>query len=320
MTGAGAPASCQADPTSPADPANPTLPDDPPRGFAALVLAGIGFAAWLPLDLWFFLAQHGARTEQFPPFHLIAALRRLGTYAAANLFGGLPLYAGAAARPVVSAGLATMLLLLAGLVVARWRTIGHSHTRPFLAAAALAPPCGLLLLGLTFDSTPIELRYLAFATPFVALLLAGTLASLPRRSGHWLAALVLGVQALALAGLLTRPETMQPARATARSAARLAGDALVLLPRGNDGVGIVGAFAIEAPPDLMLLVVAPNETPAAIRRRIAGRSRIVLALLGQDAASRATLPLMRAAVSGPCWRPAGNGFNVAAFQRICDPE
>ena len=31
-----------------------------------------------------------------------------------------------------------------------------------------------------FDTTPIELRYLAFATPFIALLLAGALASLPR--------------------------------------------------------------------------------------------------------------------------------------------
>jgi hypothetical protein len=45
----------------------------------------------------------------------------------------------------------------------------------------LAPPVGLLLLDVIFNSTPIELRYLAFATPFPGLLLAGALASLPHR-------------------------------------------------------------------------------------------------------------------------------------------
>ena len=54
---------------------------------------------------------------------------------------------------------------------------------------------------------------------------------------------------------MTRPETMQPARATAIAAASLVGDGVVLLPHGNDGVGIVGAFAVEAPPALRLLVV-----------------------------------------------------------------
>jgi hypothetical protein len=45
-----------------------------------------------------------------------------------------------------------------------------------------------------------------------------------------------------------------------------------------------------------------------------------LALLGQDAASRATLPIMREAFADPCWRLADEGFNVLAFDRICGEE
>jgi hypothetical protein len=92
----------------------------------------------------------------------------------------------------------------------------------------------------------------------------------------------------------------------------------VLLPRGNDGVGIVGAFAIESPPALRLLVVDQDEPREKILARIGDAHRVVLALLAQDDASRATLPLMRAAVSGPCWRRSADGFNVVAFDRICE--
>src|SRR6185312_13915853 len=93
-----------------------------------------------------------------------------------------------------------------------------------------------------------------------------------------------------------------------------------LLPRGNDGVGIVGAFAIESPPSLRLLVIRPDEQPAELRARVGRYPRVVLALLGQDETSRVTLPLMRQAFIDPCWRAAGEGFNVLAFDRICGKE
>ena len=56
--------------------------------------AGLGFACILPLDLFFFLAQRASRIGQFPPFSLLPSLVRLGKYASANVFGGLPLYLG----------------------------------------------------------------------------------------------------------------------------------------------------------------------------------------------------------------------------------
>src|SRR6185437_14724376 len=136
----------------------------------------------------------------FPPFHLNDALRRLATYASANVFGGLPLYVHGTAGAALAACLAAILLGLSALIVIRCRV-------PLLLAGCVAPPLGLLSLGMAFDNTPIELRYLAFAMPFAAPLLAGALASLPRRTRYPLLAVVLSLQAVSLAGMLARPET-----------------------------------------------------------------------------------------------------------------
>ena len=182
------------------------------------------------------------------------------------------------------------------LIAWRWRRIGTPATRLLFAMAALAPPAGLIVLGMAFDNTPIELRYLAFAAPFFALLLAGALASLPPRPGVALAALVLGVQAASLAGLALMPQTMQPQARVTREAAALAGpEGLVIVPRGNDGVGIVGAVVESAPDWLRLLAVPRDASPEAIRAGAGTAPVVVLALLGLDGDSRAALPAMLAA-------------------------
>jgi len=150
-----------------------------------------------------------------PPFSLLGSLPRLAQYTAANLFGGIPLYVPSTASTAVTAGLAVVAVLLAGRVALRWYRVGAPRPRLLVTLAVLAPPVGLLLLGVIFNSTPIELRYLAFATPFAGRLLAGALASLPRRWCLGLGGALLAIQAVALLGLMTRQETMQPARATA---------------------------------------------------------------------------------------------------------
>lgn len=291
------------------------------RDAASTALAGgmaAGFALALPLDAWFYLAQHGSRAGQFPPFAWLPALGRLATYGAGAIVGGLPLYVGPALRQPVSLAIGALLLALAALVATRWRQIGRPATRHLLLIGLAAPPAGLLALGIVFDNTPIELRYLAFATPFAGLLLAGAIASLPRHTGAWVTATVLGVQALGLAGLLTRAETMQPARAAAQAAAAVVAGGVVLLPFGNDGVGIVGAFAQEAPPDLPLLVVHHDAAPTAILARVAPYRRVTLARLAQDADSRDTLARLSEIFAGPCWRRVAGGSNVAAYERTCE--
>lgn len=276
------------------------------------IAAVIGFVVWLPADAWFFLAQRGSRAGQFPPFTLGSSLVRLARYFGANLFGGLPLYLRGIASSAVSVVLGVLMIGLFVLIVRRWRLGAEPARRALLAICAVAMPVGLLLLGFVFDNMPIELRYLAFATPFIGLLLA----TLPRS----VCGVVLAIQAASIVGLMTRPETMQPARAIAVAAATLVGDSVVLVPRGNDGVGIVGAFAIEAPPELHMLVIGRDLSPAQIRARVSQYPRVVLALFGQDADSRATLPAMREAFAGPCWRSAGEVDGALAFARVCGEE
>jgi hypothetical protein len=128
--------------------------------------------------------------------------------------------------------------------------------------------------------------------------------------------LLLAVQAASIAGLMLAPRTMQPARDAARAAAALVRDGVVLLPRGNDGVGVVGAFAIEAPPALPLLLIPAGATPEQIRARLGGWRRVVLALLEQDEASRVASDAMRAAMATGSWGVVARGPNVAVYERV----
>ncbi len=286
------------------------------RRALGLWLAGwAGFALILPGDLWFFLAQRDSRAGQFPPFSLPASLAALARDLAAALFGGLPRYLPGAAGTLAGIALAGLLAGLAGLILWRWRRIGRPGPVALLGMAALAPPLGLVLLGAVFDTIPIELRYLAFATPFAALLLAGALANLPPRIAGAGLGLVLAVQALSLAGLLSRPETMQPQRAAALAAAAAAGpEGLVLVPRGNDGVGVAGVFIASAPATLRLLVVGSDP------RSLAARSepRMVIARLALDRDSRALLPDLLAGLQNDrCWRQSLDAMLVAVFERRC---
>jgi hypothetical protein len=268
-----------------------------------------GFVVFLPADLWWFLAQRNTRPGQFPPFSLGQSLLRLAVRFTGDILGGLPLYVSGAASVGLAVALGLLLIWLVVRIVWFWRGIGTPSTRTLFGLAALAPPLGLLILGAIFDNTPIEVRYLTFSTPFVGLLLAGVL-------GWRGTTVVLGVQAAALAGLMLAPQTMQPARAAARAAAALVQDGVVLLPRGNDGVGIVGAFAIESPPSLKLLLVPALASPEQMRALVRPWHRVVLALLEQDAAGHAASAAMRSALAEPGWREVAHETNIAVYIRV----
>jgi hypothetical protein len=182
-------------------------------------------------------------------------------------------------------------------------------------AAAIAPPLGLFFLGAVFDTTPIELRYLAFGLPFVALSVAESLPIVGRnRFPGWLvlSTLLLSLQSVSIAGLLFSPRTMQPARLAANEAARLAGDAVVLVPAGNDGVGVVGAFGIEAPPALPILLIRPDEP---ISDRLAPYHRVGLALLAQDRDSTAAIAAAQDIFTQRNWRRVEGGSNFEVYER-----
>jgi hypothetical protein len=275
--------------------------------------AATGFLSFIPADLWWFLAQRGSRAGQFPPFAALPGMARLAGRTAGAVLGALPLYVDGMASPLLAAALGLLLAAFGLCIVLRWQRIGTPATRTLFALAAASTPVGLIVLGAVFDNTPIELRYLAFSMPFVALLLAGAL-------GPRLLFVLFAVQAVSIAGLILAPQTMQPARAAARTAAEFVKDGIVLLPRGNDGVGVVGAFAIEAPPALPLLLIGGAETAAEIRVRVRSYRRVVLALLEQDTSSRAASDAMRQALTDPHWRLVAQRPNVAVYERIGDEE
>ncbi len=208
-----------------------------------------GFLPLLPACAWFFLAQRHTRTGQFAVFAPAHALGLLAKDSGAAIFGGLPLYAGRFSTPVTLA-LAVLLLICLGCALHR----RHPHARLF-ALLTIAPPCGLFALGLIFGNTPIEIRYLAFSTPFLALLLApAALApALPRVP----LAIMLATQTAAIVGLAIAPATMQPQARAAHQAAAYP-NALVELPYGNDGVGIPGPFIATAPDNMRIKLLHPG--------------------------------------------------------------
>jgi hypothetical protein len=266
------------------------------EGRPLLAPAAAGFGLFLlPLDLPFFFAQRAARPGQFAPFSWAHALGLLIRDAGAAWFGGLPLYAGAAG-PLVAL---LLLLLFATCLAAAWA----QKSSLFLLLAA-APPAGLVLLGLIFGNTPIEIRYLSFSLPFLALFLA------PLRC--WFLVPLLAAQGLAVAGLIGAPATMQPQAFAARMAARQPG-ALALVPFGNDGVGVPGPF-IAAAPDRQRIELLRGPLP-----ELGGTAQnIVLATPNADAASRESAATALAALlKNPCFKKQAATRAATLFANRC---
>jgi hypothetical protein len=296
------------------------------RGFPASALAaGIPFLAMQAANLSFFLRQSGSRPDQFESFSIGTALKLLAQFNAANIFGGLPLYAENGALRAVLAALLAGLLLAAALAVAlRFHRLGAPGWLGLLGF--LAPSAGVALLGMVFTKTPIELRYLAFAAPFAGLLVAGAAAAWARAGWGRAAAaglgLVLLVQAAGIAGMALHPATRQVQRDAIRAlAGQLGPGSLLLLPFGNDGVGLVGAALQEAPRDQPVLVLRLTDAAEA-PSRTQGFSRLVLlAITDRDGAIQAERAAS-ALLADPNWREepipwrdARRGYTARVFIR-----
>lgn len=302
----------------------------PGLGWARLRLlaaAAIPFLALQAANLSFFLPQRGSRPEQFEAFALAPALRLLGQFNAANIFGGLPLYVEGPAR--LAAGGALVLLLLAAAVVVAWRWRGIGPARWLWLGGFAAPSAGLLLLGALAGNTPVELRYLAFAAPFAALLLAGAVAAVARRHPRAALAglgLVLAVQAAGSAGMVLHPATRQAYRdAMVALAPALGPETLLLVPHGNDGVGIVVATLREAPSDQPILLLRQADAAQTPDRAAGHRRLVLLAITDRDGAlqAEAALAALRADPAwrdaGTPWRDARRGFSATVFDAAMPP-
>jgi hypothetical protein len=266
------------------------------------VPVAIGLASWLPPIGYFYAAQHNSRIGQFVAFAPAHAIFLLAKDSAAAWFGGLPVYAGQAGDAVTAALI--ILIIISGVcIVKNWKP----NLLPF-ALAAVATPAGLLALGFIFNNTPIEIRYLAFGLPFLALLLAQ---ALPSR----LLYVVLCVEACGIVGLVAAPATMQPQGLAARQLHALStASSLVLLPFGNDGVGIPGPFIAAAPGNIRLEILGPEQTPD-----LTSEHRVTLITITVDAASKQQVSnTLAKLISDPCWTRETSKLFVEVFARTCD--
>lgn len=286
---------------------------------ALTAAAALPFALAQGVNLFFFVAQRASRPGQFEPFRPLEALDWVARFNLANLVGGLPLYAAPPWSTLISAGIALLGLGAIAAVALRWREIGP--TRWFWLAGFAAPSLGLLLLGAAAGTMPIELRYLAFAAPFGAALLAGAAASWMRAAPRLALAgllLLLAVQAAGAVGMALHPATRQGYREALAAAAPALPGALLLVPRGNDGVGLVGAVLAEAPRDQPILpldgrngvAATASHYPRLVLLGIADRDGAV-----QLAAAREALRRAGWVVAGTPWRDARRGFDVTVLRR-----
>lgn len=285
-----------------------------------LIAAALPFLAAQAVNVPLFLAQD-RRSGQFPPFSVRGAVVRTAQWLAASVFGGTPLQAEAPLSYAIGAALGLLILLLAVIIVATLASALRQPEGLLVWGCALAPPVGLVALGVIFGNLPLELRYYAFASPFIAIILAGSLAALAERgwprAARSVLALTLLAQAAGLAGLGFGQGTMQPARAVARDAAPLLGaETVVVVAHGNDGVGIAGALILELPAEARVLVVRERDDAAAIRARLEGARRAIVVTTAGDFSSREEVPKALAAIAAdPSWRETGAAYNQRVFSR-----
>jgi 4-amino-4-deoxy-L-arabinose transferase-like glycosyltransferase len=295
------------------------------RSFWTTALAaGIPFLAMQAANLSFFLHQSGSRPDQFVSFSPVDAAKLLAQFNAANIFGGLPLYAEGELSRALLAGLLAALLLASALAVAvRFRSLGAPGWLGLLGFAA--PSAGVALLGMVFAKTPIELRYLAFAAPFAGLLVASAAAAWTRAGWRRLAVaglgLVLLVQAAGVAGMALHPATRQVQRDALQAVAPLLGPgSVLLLPFGNDGVGLVGAALREAPRNQPVLVLRLDDAASAPARMKGFQRAVLLAITDRDGAIQAEAAANALLAQGwredPIpWRDTRRGYTARVFTR-----
>ncbi len=254
-------------------------------GLPCLLLVAAAGEVWLAQRA----VSAGQAVGQFPILSPLAAAARLAQYNAASLLGGLPLYVPAGfLRTAVGGGLIVVLAGLLVAILAQWRNLGP--LRWLWLFGAIAPSLGLLPMGLLFGAMPIELRYLILSAPFVAALVAAA-------AGAWmqkaplLATVGLGamlsLQGVSAIGMVFHPATQQPFRAASTTlTAAISTSTLVLVPFGQDGVGIVGSMLREMRPDQPVLVLRSNDASEVVSRVPKQFCRLVLLGFGdRDPAS-----------------------------------
>ena len=278
------------------------------------ILACVSSASFLPAGIWFFLSQHAARTSQFPPFAIQHAIVLIGRDVTAAIFGGIPRYFSPPLRTTIYGALfVSVTYIFWHLRLGLWKKRNMAELY-LLLLGTMTPSFGLIFLGVIFDNTPIEVRYLCFFCPFFSVLIAFAI----KHSNYPIipTGIFLFLQAIGIGGLLIMPQTMQPIGAAVRLAVRLAtSHTVVLVPFGNDGVGVAGAFVNSAPPNMKLLVVNSRNSLVQLHAALLGVNDLILVRLATDQQSKIQIEQTEKLLSDLHWKATSSAPLALVFHR-----
>jgi hypothetical protein len=278
------------------------------RRFVEVMVAVV---AALPPILWAasYYAEQQTHDWQFAPFSVGGMLLRIAERYGAALFGGTPVYVPHAFARPVSALFGLLLLTALAIAATAARRMLRDVTGWMVLVGTLVMPVTLFIVGAVDGKETVELRYLIYGLPFLAMFLARGWREqrlVTRRARTALAAAVVGAQLVGAAAMPFAHMTQQAARPAMAEIGELwQPGALLLLPQATDTSGMTLDYAYEAPPDWPMLLMTADESPTGVLRAVAGRPRIFLILIA-DADGSAALARTRAILQAAGWHSAGS--------------
>ena len=278
------------------------------RRVAEVLVAAV---AALPPILWAasYYAVQQTHDWQFAPFSTGGMLMRIAERYGAALFGGTPVYVPHALAGPVSALLGLLLLTALAVAAGAARRLLRDVAGRMVLAGTLVMPTTLFVVGAADGKETVELRYLIYGLPFLAMFLARGWREqriVPRRARTALAAAFVGAQLVGAVAMPFAHMTQQAARPAMAQIGRLwQPGALLMLPQATDTSGMTLDYAYEAPQGWPMLLMTADETPARVLQAVTGRPRIFLIRIA-DADGTVALARTRAILQAAGWRSAGS--------------
>ena len=278
------------------------------RRVAEVLIVAVAAAPPIGWAACFYLVQR-THDWQFPPFGIAGMVARTAQDYAAALFGGTPLYVPHALMLPVTALLGGLLLLALAVAALGARRMASDAPGRIVLAGTLALPAALFAVAAAVGRETVELRYLIYGLPFLAMFLARgwrTQRLLPRRACGLLAAAFVAAQVIGAAAMPFAHITQQAARpAIHQIGRRWQPGSILLLPEADDTSGMTLDDAYEAPPGWPMLLLRRDADPAVLLRAVAGRPRVFVILIA-DAAGTAAIGRALGILTAAGWRSAGS--------------
>jgi hypothetical protein len=190
----------------------------------------------------------------------------------------------------VYGGLVVLIVSSCAQLLLRWRALNQKFWT-LLLGLACTPSAGILLLNLLFEKSLRRPRYLAFAEPAVAVIMAYGITRLlvSRQHVGWvLVVILLGVQLLGINwGAENQPLIGSKMRSLARTIeAASARSHVVVIGGASHGRGQPGALLYELDPHITVAVLTSSHDPESLLPKLQGYEDIWICFWSGDWVTR----------------------------------